>query len=83
MPAKLLEADKGRVMAGKIKYTREQRQQVYDLFWMDRGYKEHAPFRKDKRNKGMRMSGKYSCREISEMTGVHPISVEKIAKCEQ
>lgn len=70
-------------MAGKIKYTREQRQQVYDLYWTERGYKEHQPFRPDRPNKGLKMTGKYSCREISEMTGVHPISVDKIAKCKQ
>lgn len=58
-------------MAGAIKYTREQRQRVHDLFW--KGRKRDCP----------RQGGAYTAAQIAQITGVHLKMVYRIAHGER
>lgn len=53
---------------GKPKYTKEQRKQAYDLYWIDRKPKYGGTI------------GKYTLREIGEKLGMTRQTVCKIAR---
>ncbi len=57
-------------MTAQIKYTREQRKAVHDLYWMGR----EAP------QPGIRAKGRYTLKEIEQMTGVTSRTAWAIAR---
>ena len=57
---------------GKTIYTKEQKQKAYEMYWTDR-----------KDVKLGRKPGKYSLREIAQVTGMHKTYVSKIARGKQ
>jgi hypothetical protein len=67
----------------RVKYTQEQRDRAFDLYWEDRGFKEITGCRLDKPNKGKYMTGKYTLSQIAKMTGINPVTVGAIARGER